>query len=514
MAVREYIGARYVPIFSDPLQWDPTSVYEPLTVVTDEGASYVSRQYVPEGIQLDNTDYWVLWADFNAQLQHYIDEVQTFDGRIDALEDALPIADFSSISTVDDRLDTIEGKFPIVSADITDGTIATADIADSAVTTAKIADSNVTSAKIAGSAVTTAKIADSAVTRAKMEDGVFSRGYLGIVGDSFSDETSEWPTIVKNKMGYTGLINKAVAGAGFIRTGYTNFVTQFNNLIADANFDKVTDIVIYGGVNDYVHTSTNIADYVSAWTNIMTAYQALPAKTRPRLIMVFGNTHAMPEKNALSGYAAFCDEANIKLQQLGFTTVDNSKYWLLGEIESVDSGDTIHPNTKGKQIIAGYMLQVLDGTYSGVVKRHKITNLSNLASGGSGFIDIEFNNGIVSFYAAISSTTIENVTNRYTSLYSNANLYLEIGPVASYQYADNLLVANNPRIWAVYEGTSAIYLAFASMAYNFTSHVFSIYLGGTGTETNVIQTLAQKGFLDTSTHKLTINNAFFRGAGN
>lgn len=120
MAVREYIGARYIPVFADPIQWDPTNVYEPLTVVTNEGASYVSRRMVPEGIQLNNTDYWVLWADFNAQLQHYIDEVNTFDGRIDNVEDALPVADFSSVNTVssaisslDGRLDDIEAALPI-----------------------------------------------------------------------------------------------------------------------------------------------------------------------------------------------------------------------------------------------------------------------------------------------------------------------------------------------------------------------------------------------------------------
>lgn len=183
MSVREYIGARYVPVFADPIQWDPTLIYEPLTVVTDQGASYVSRRMVPEGIQLDNTDYWVLWADFNAQLQHYIDEVDTFDGRIDALEDALPIADFSSINTIDGRFDTLEALLPASAFDSVNTVDARFDtieanswvtstrIADDAVTTVKIADANVTTAKLPDEAVTTAKIADGAVTAAKIADG-------------------------------------------------------------------------------------------------------------------------------------------------------------------------------------------------------------------------------------------------------------------------------------------------------------------------------------------------------
>lgn len=75
MTVREYIGARYVPIFADPIEWDNASSYEPLTVVTHEGGSYVSKRSVPIGIDIENTDYWLLWADYNAQLEQYRQEV-------------------------------------------------------------------------------------------------------------------------------------------------------------------------------------------------------------------------------------------------------------------------------------------------------------------------------------------------------------------------------------------------------------------------------------------------------
>ena len=119
MSVREYIGARYIHMFADPIEWDSSLVYEPLTVVQYEGGSYVSRREVPAGIELSNTDYWILWADFNAQLQHYIDVVNTFDGRIDSLEDALPIADFDSVDTVDARFDAIEAKLPASDFDST-----------------------------------------------------------------------------------------------------------------------------------------------------------------------------------------------------------------------------------------------------------------------------------------------------------------------------------------------------------------------------------------------------------
>lgn len=103
MTVREYIGARYVPIFADPIEWDNTNSYEPLTVVKHEGASYVSRQSVPEGIALDNTTYWILWADYNAQIEAYRREVQQFDARITANTEGVEdnTADIAAIKTDD-----------------------------------------------------------------------------------------------------------------------------------------------------------------------------------------------------------------------------------------------------------------------------------------------------------------------------------------------------------------------------------------------------------------------------
>ena len=107
MGVTQYIGARYVPLFADPIEWDNTQEYEPLTVVMNNGSSYVSRQWVPVGIDIENTDYWLLWADYNAQIAQYRAEVQAYDGRISTLEDELPSSDFSSSATVKDAIDAV-----------------------------------------------------------------------------------------------------------------------------------------------------------------------------------------------------------------------------------------------------------------------------------------------------------------------------------------------------------------------------------------------------------------------
>lgn len=90
---RQYVGARYVPIFgragSDTVVWDDLAPYEPLTVVMHNGVSYVSRRYVPSGIAITDTDYWAETYRFNAQVEQYRQQVLSFQGQIDGLRDDL-----------------------------------------------------------------------------------------------------------------------------------------------------------------------------------------------------------------------------------------------------------------------------------------------------------------------------------------------------------------------------------------------------------------------------------------
>jgi hypothetical protein len=67
-----YIGARYVPIFADPVEWDDEREYEPLTIIIHDGSCYTSKCYVPKGAQLppypeEQTKYWVKTSDYNYQ---------------------------------------------------------------------------------------------------------------------------------------------------------------------------------------------------------------------------------------------------------------------------------------------------------------------------------------------------------------------------------------------------------------------------------------------------------------
>lgn len=76
--VTQYVGARYVPLFADPIEWDSTRAYEPLTIVLHEGNSYTTRQYTPAGIDIANEAFWAETGNYNAQVEQYRQEVARY----------------------------------------------------------------------------------------------------------------------------------------------------------------------------------------------------------------------------------------------------------------------------------------------------------------------------------------------------------------------------------------------------------------------------------------------------
>ena len=96
MTVTQYKGPRMVPLVPEPGQreWDKTKSYEYWTLVQYQGASYISVQNVPVGIDITNECYWLLSANYNAQIDAYYNIVKelidvtakTFETVSDMLE--------------------------------------------------------------------------------------------------------------------------------------------------------------------------------------------------------------------------------------------------------------------------------------------------------------------------------------------------------------------------------------------------------------------------------------------
>lgn len=61
MAIRQYVGARYVPKFMG--NYDATQIYEALDVVDNGmGTSYISKKPTPAGTPLTDTEYWAIYG--------------------------------------------------------------------------------------------------------------------------------------------------------------------------------------------------------------------------------------------------------------------------------------------------------------------------------------------------------------------------------------------------------------------------------------------------------------------
>ena len=160
---RQYVGARYVPIFGrkgeSSIEWDNSDAYEPLTIVLYQGNSYTSRQYVPTGIDIFNTDFWVQSGNWNAQIEQYRQEVLGFQDQIDD-KVPYPINPNSRYGVLGQVLTTLaDGKTKwdnpvVVDADIAEPLIdewldahpeATTTVLDNSITDAKLNSSGIKS---------------------------------------------------------------------------------------------------------------------------------------------------------------------------------------------------------------------------------------------------------------------------------------------------------------------------------------------------------------------------------
>lgn len=98
--VREYIGARYVTKIyensGDPslAEWEAGVTYEPLTLVTYNNSSYLSKKEVPGSVgdPAANPTYWVVTGAYNGQ-------IATLQSQINAI--VASIGDLSDLTTPD-----------------------------------------------------------------------------------------------------------------------------------------------------------------------------------------------------------------------------------------------------------------------------------------------------------------------------------------------------------------------------------------------------------------------------
>lgn len=100
-----YVGHRYVPLLME--EWDKTISYEGLSIVTYQGASYTSKKRVPVGIDILNEDYWVVTGNYNAQIEHYRQDVRDMQENVNEKMDQTVEYVDGELLSVTSKLDDI-----------------------------------------------------------------------------------------------------------------------------------------------------------------------------------------------------------------------------------------------------------------------------------------------------------------------------------------------------------------------------------------------------------------------
>ena len=238
--VREYVGARYVPVFANPAEWDNTRGYEPLTIVLYQGNSYTSTQYVPTGIDIKNTQFWLNTGNYNAQVEAYRKEVLAFDGRITDNAEAIETTNNNLTSTASSLQNNI------------------------------ISVSNALQTEVQTRETEDQKLATRITALETEKDEV-----LLCFGDSwgkadYSDPTL-WPDNLKALCCVGVMKNYCVNGAGFVVANNT-IQMQVNSAINDNSYDHnmVKYIGIVAGVNDGTNAIGTTASTVV--NNLKTAF--------------------------------------------------------------------------------------------------------------------------------------------------------------------------------------------------------------------------------------------------
>jgi lysophospholipase L1-like esterase len=321
--VRQYVGARYVPVFANPLEWSDTREYEPLTIVTYQGNSYTSMQYVPTSISIADTAYWALTGNFNAQVEAYRAEVRTFDDRINANAAAIN--------------------------------------ANAAAITANTAAITANTAAIA------------------QENTYRTTNVMLAFGDSYGVDTVSqgpvWCEITANKLQVTKLHNYCVSGATFNTTKEKNFFVQVDKAISEIkNPEYVKYVGIVGGTNDGSNSITNAI--VSLVAKINSAF--------PNAVIGIGLNAS---KQDILSYGAKQKRIAALNLNGNFATpvfIDSVVYTQLANGCMMD--DNIHPTAKGSNRIGTLMTCVLKGAIGSVVATNEAVNSQLISSNLRTFI--------------------------------------------------------------------------------------------------------------------------------
>lgn len=334
--VREYIGARYVPVFANPPEWNDTRGYEPLTIVLHKGNSFTSTQYVPTGIDIRNTEYWLETGNWNAQIEAYREEVLRFDGRItqNANGIAANTAAIASEATARENADTALRN--LITAEEAARTAADAELRSD------LNQQNILSLYKGKNCVW---VGDSFTT--------------GVGADPVSKRVS---TVFCNAMGMTEF-NYGVGASGWIWGTAANkpYITQVQNAynaMTEEQRKNTAMVVLPGTSTDVSHGSSSKQIGAAATLCAKKARDLFPNAVIYVIPMIWDK--ALFTYTAYDATVEICDQIN--KAAIPHVKMDEDSYtWLLGRHDFY-TGDNVHPNNTGYAVWASKMISSLLGS--------------------------------------------------------------------------------------------------------------------------------------------------------
>ena len=361
MAVRQYIGARYVTkIYENSVdpssaEWEENVNYEPLTLVTYNNGSYLSKKEVPASVgnPAVNSSYWVQTGFYNGQiasLQNQIDTINNTDlpaiqGEIDTIND-------TSLPALQSQIDSLED---------------------------------------------------------------LSKRKILVIGNSYV----YFGVAHKLEALFNASYENTESATGFIAYADTNknFVMQLENTIADTDIphDEITDILFVSAMGDCRAYSASTSTYLSrlntAMQTIMTDIAASYTNCK-RVMLTLAETRDKPSFNDNPYNSLFAVHKIFKkacfingidyLGFAGFNALFNSNY-----VQS----DHYHPSSAGNDVIGEWIKNAYLGSISYDTLVHRKGIDCNYTADGSITCHVELTPDICNIRLGnMSVTNGENVT--------------------------------------------------------------------------------------------------------
>lgn len=310
MAVRQYIGARYVPRFSDVNGgvWSNVYTYDPLTIVKNGNDYYTSKKSVPVGVAISNTEYWVKTGDYNGAISSLDGRLTSAEGSITSLDGRLDTAE-GSITSLDGRLDTAEGSITSL-----DGRLDTAEASITSLDNRMARTNTIKKALIIG---------DSYLTQGSGQIGTTMMSYLGIQASDYHI----------NAYGSTGFAHSADG---------KNFLTLLQDCNGYFTNTDVSHIFFLGGANDSLNSISEIS---AAFSAVLSYCEA----TFPNAKIYVGFIGTTSDYTKIRSYAVACD-AYVFFSNYygGFNYLSGSEYIIRQSYATYMSSDGVHPTETGR----------------------------------------------------------------------------------------------------------------------------------------------------------------------